>query len=60
MRNKRVSEQTGEEVAYADIVKGYDLGGGEYVILTPDELASGRARAVADDRGDGLRRPLRT
>ena len=40
IRNKRVGEQTGEEVAYADVVKGYDLGGGEYVILTPDELAS--------------------
>jgi DNA end-binding protein Ku len=40
IRNKRVSEQSGEEVAYADIVKGYDLGGGEYVILTPEELAS--------------------
>jgi DNA end-binding protein Ku len=40
IRNKRVSEQTGEEVAYGDIVKGYDLGGGEYVILTPEELAS--------------------
>ena len=40
IRNKRVSEQTGEEVAYGDIVKGYDLGGGEYVILTPEELSS--------------------
>ena len=40
VRNKRVGEQSGEEVAYADIVKGYDLGGGEYVILTPEELAS--------------------
>ena len=40
IRNKRVSEQTGEEVAYSDIVKGYDLGGGEYVILTPEELNS--------------------
>ena len=40
IRNKRVSEQSGEEVAYGDIVKGYDLGGGEYVILTPEELAS--------------------
>jgi DNA end-binding protein Ku len=35
-----VSEQTGEEIAYSDIVKGYDLGGGEYVILTPEELNS--------------------
>ena len=40
IRNKRVGEQSGEEVAYGDIVKGYDLGGGEYVILTPEELAS--------------------
>ena len=40
VRNKRVGEQSGDEVAYADIVKGYDLGGGEYVILTPEELAS--------------------
>ena len=40
IRNKRVSEQTGEEVAYSDVVKGYDLGGGEYVILTPEELNS--------------------
>ena len=40
IRNKRVGEQTGDEVAYADIVKGYDLGGGEYVILTPEELTS--------------------
>jgi len=40
IRNKRVGEQSGEEVAYADIVKGYDIGGGEYVILTPEELAS--------------------
>ena len=40
IRNKRVGEQTGEEVAYSDIVKGYDLGGGEYASLTPEELSS--------------------
>jgi DNA end-binding protein Ku len=40
VRNKRVNERTGEEVPYDEIVKGYDLGGGQYVILTPDELAS--------------------
>ncbi|MGA3215589.1 MAG: Ku protein [Acidimicrobiales bacterium] len=40
IRNKRVGENSGEEVAYGDIVKGYDLGGGEYVILTAEELAS--------------------
>jgi len=38
VRNKRVNERTGNEVDYADIVKGYDLGGGEYVVITQDEL----------------------
>jgi DNA end-binding protein Ku len=40
VRNKRVNERTGDEVPYDEIVKGYDLGGGEYVIVTPEELAS--------------------
>jgi DNA end-binding protein Ku len=38
VRNKRVNENTGEEVEYSDIVKGYDVGGGQYVVLTPQEL----------------------
>ena len=38
VRNKRVNERTGEEVEYSQIVKGYDIGGGEYVIVTPEEL----------------------
>jgi DNA end-binding protein Ku len=49
VRNKRVNERTGEEVPYQDIVKGYDLGGGEYVILTPEEIASvapGRSKTI--------------
>jgi DNA end-binding protein Ku len=44
-----VNERTGEEVAYEDIVKGYDLGGDEYVILSPDEIASvapGRSHTI--------------
>jgi DNA end-binding protein Ku len=49
IRYKRVNERTGKEVAYADIVKGADLGGGEYVIIEPDELdaiAPGRSRTI--------------
>src|SRR5579884_111590 len=49
IRNKRVNERTGEEVEYSDIVKGYDVGGGEYVIVTPEELEAvepGRSRNV--------------
>ena len=38
IRYKRVNENTGKEVEYQDIVKGYDAGGGQYVILSPKEL----------------------
>jgi DNA end-binding protein Ku len=37
---KRVCSADGEEVEYRDIVKGYDLGGGSYVRIEPEELAS--------------------
>jgi len=49
IRQKRVNERTGDEVEYADVVKGYDLGGGDYVIVTPEELESvepGRTRTI--------------
>ena len=39
VRNKRVNEETGKEVEYSDIVKGYDLGDGRHVIVTQEELA---------------------
>jgi len=40
IRYKKVNERTGDEVPQDRIVKGYDLGGGEYVILTEEELES--------------------
>jgi DNA end-binding protein Ku len=40
IRNKRVSEDTGREVDYEDIVKGYEAEKGKYVIVTPEELGS--------------------
>ncbi len=49
VRSKRVNERTGEEVPYQDIAKGYDLGGGEYVLLSQDEVASaapGRSKTI--------------
>ncbi|HET9692022.1 MAG TPA: Ku protein [Acidimicrobiales bacterium] len=49
IRYKRVNERTGEEVDRSDIVEGYPEGGGEYVIVTPDELdevAPGRSRTI--------------
>jgi DNA end-binding protein Ku len=38
IRNKRVSEKTGREVDYDDIVKGYEVEKGRFVVVTPEEL----------------------
>jgi DNA end-binding protein Ku len=40
IRYRRVSEQTGEEVPNDQIVKGYELENGHYVVLENDELAA--------------------
>ena len=40
IRYKKVNERTGDEVDSSRIVKGADVGGGDFVILTPEELAS--------------------
>ena len=39
IKYKRVCTIDGEEVSYGDIAKGYDLGGGEMVVLTDEDLA---------------------
>jgi DNA end-binding protein Ku len=46
VRNKRVSEKTGKEVAYDDIVKGYEVKKGQYVMVEPDELAEFNPRTT--------------
>jgi len=46
IRNKRVSEKTGREVDYDDIVKGYEVSKGKYVMIDPDELAQFNPRAT--------------
>jgi DNA end-binding protein Ku len=38
IRYKRVSEADGEEVPYAEIVKGYEVEKGQYVVFTDEEL----------------------
>jgi DNA end-binding protein Ku len=40
IRYKKVNGRTGDEVANDRIVRGFDLGGDEYVILTDEELES--------------------
>jgi len=39
IRYKRICTVDGEEVAYSDIAKGYELEGGETVVLTDDDFA---------------------
>ena len=39
VRYKRIAEVDGEEVAYADIAKGYPLPSGETVVLTDEDFA---------------------
>ncbi|MGW4894794.1 non-homologous end joining protein Ku [Kitasatospora sp. NPDC004240] len=49
VRNKRVNERTGKEVEFSDIVKGYEVAEGEYVIVEPEELeqvSPGRSRTI--------------
>ena len=38
IRYKRVCSIDGEEVSYDDIAKGYDIGGGEMVVLTDEDF----------------------
>ncbi len=38
VQHKRVCSADGEEVPYGEIVKGYDLGGDRYVVVTQEEL----------------------
>jgi len=38
IRQKRVDSTTGDEVAFEDIVKGYELTPDRYVLIDPDEL----------------------
>jgi len=38
IQQRRVDPSTGEEVAYDNVVKGYEIGPERYVVVTPDEL----------------------
>lgn len=52
IRHRRVNERTGEEVASEDIVKGYDVGDGTYVVVEPeelDEIAPGKSQVIDID-----------
>ena len=38
VRYKKVDEETGDEVESSDIIKGYEVGKGQYLQLEPEEL----------------------
>jgi DNA end-binding protein Ku len=40
IRQRRVSTADGEEVPYEEIVKGYEIGPDQYVVVDPEELAA--------------------
>lgn len=40
IRYKRVSESTGKEISYQDIVKGFEYSKGRYVIVTPQDFTN--------------------
>ncbi|MGH3732443.1 MAG: Ku protein [Acidimicrobiales bacterium] len=40
VRYRKLDEDTGEELSTEDIVNGYPLGGGEYVVVTREEMAA--------------------
>jgi DNA end-binding protein Ku len=46
IKYKRVSEKTGREVPWEKIVKGYELGKGRYVVVTPEELEDYQPKAT--------------
>ncbi|MFC8454959.1 Ku protein [Kitasatospora sp. NPDC057223] len=49
VRNKRVNECTGEEVPFGEIVKGFEVSEGEYIVVEPDELeqlSPGRSKTI--------------
>lgn len=43
---QKINKSTGDVVAQADIVKGYDVGDGKYVILTDADLKSANPKAT--------------
>jgi DNA end-binding protein Ku len=46
IRHKRVAEETDAEVEYEDVVKGFEVDKGDYVIVTPDELEAAKPEAT--------------
>jgi DNA end-binding protein Ku len=47
IHHKRVAEETDAEVEYEDVVKGFEVAKGDYVIVTPEELEAAKPEATS-------------
>ena len=56
INNKRVAEADGKEVAWEDIVRGYQYEKGKFVVLSDEDFARRRCRGHADRGHPGVRR----
>ena len=56
VRYERVNSETGEEVPWDKIVKGYEYSDGSYVLLSDEELERAERRNDAHDRDRAVRR----
>jgi DNA end-binding protein Ku len=45
IQHKRICSKEGKEVPYKEVAKGYELRGGEYVLLTQDEINAAAGQA---------------
>ena len=59
IRYRKVNERTGREVDASHIVKGVDVGGDEYVLLSDEELERAEAGTVAAGGDHRVPRPGR-
>ena len=50
IRYRKVDAETGDEVESADIIKGYEVGKGEYIEIDPEELEAIAHREQARHR----------
>ena len=46
VKEKRVNDKTGDEVAWDDVVKGYEYESGEFVVLDPEDFERANVKAT--------------
>ena len=57
IRYERINAESGEEVAWKDIVKAFEYEKGNYVVVPEEELRAAAPEATESRRDRGIRRP---